>query len=78
MKIDGALFESERTLDLIREIHSNPNITQRYLAKKYAISLGKVIFSLILCLSMVLLRSIVLKTQKIRWDMYIYLPQMVF
>jgi len=36
------IFESEKTLELLREIESNPNLTQRYLANKYGISLGKI------------------------------------
>jgi MarR family transcriptional regulator, temperature-dependent positive regulator of motility len=36
------IFESEKVLELLREIESNPDITQRYLAKKYNTSLGKI------------------------------------
>ena len=39
--MNNTLFQSERTLELLREVGSNPNLTQRYLAEKYDISLGK-------------------------------------
>jgi len=35
------IFDSEKTLSALREIQSNPQITQRDLAKKLDISLGK-------------------------------------
>ena len=43
---NNILFESEKTLELLREIGSNPSLTQRYLAEKYGISLGKTNFLL--------------------------------
>lgn len=44
MDKDISFFESEKILDLLREIESNPNLTQRYFANKYGISLGKTNF----------------------------------
>ena len=38
--------DSEKILDLLREIESSPHVTQRYLAKKYNTSLGKINFLL--------------------------------
>lgn len=38
------IFESEKILKLLREIEANPNLTQRYLAEKHGISLGKINF----------------------------------
>lgn len=35
---------SEKILGLLREIESNPQVTQRYLAKKHDVSLGKINF----------------------------------
>ena len=43
---NSTIFESEKTLELLREIGSNPNLTQRYLSEKYGISLGKTNFLL--------------------------------
>ena len=38
------IFNSEKTFHLIKEIESNPQTTQRDLAKKLTVSLGKVNF----------------------------------
>lgn len=38
------IFDSEKTLHVLREIEQNPKITQRDLAKKLEISLGKINF----------------------------------
>jgi EPS-associated MarR family transcriptional regulator len=38
------IFESEKTLHVLREIESNPRITQRDLAQRLEISLGKINF----------------------------------
>lgn len=38
---DKSIFETEKTLELLREIGDNSSVTQRYLAEKYGISLGK-------------------------------------
>lgn len=38
------IFSSEKTFHLIKEIESNPQTTQRDLAKKLTVSLGKVNF----------------------------------
>ncbi|MDD2689187.1 MAG: MarR family EPS-associated transcriptional regulator [Candidatus Omnitrophica bacterium] len=40
------IFDSEKTLDVLREIERNPQITQRDLAQKLEISLGKINFLL--------------------------------
>ena len=44
MNTDFTHSDSEKVLNLLREIESNPNVTQRYLAQKYATSLGKTNF----------------------------------
>jgi len=36
------IFDSERILHILKEIETNPKVTQRYLSEKFAISLGKV------------------------------------
>lgn len=36
------LLSSEKTLNILKEIESNPQVTQRYLSKKFSISLGSV------------------------------------
>ncbi len=36
------IFNSEKTLDVLREIEINPEVTQRHLAQKLEISLGKI------------------------------------
>lgn len=46
MDTNNAIFQSEKTLQLLREIESNPQTTQRYLSKKYNTSLGKINFLL--------------------------------
>jgi EPS-associated MarR family transcriptional regulator len=46
MIIDPHHSDSEKVLELLREIESNSSLTQRYLAKKYNISLGKTNFIL--------------------------------
>ena len=38
------IFDSEKTLHVLREIEQNPQITQRVLAQKLEISLGKINF----------------------------------
>ena len=38
------IFDSEKTLQIIKEIELNPQITQRHLAQKLEISLGKINF----------------------------------
>ncbi|MFH1594008.1 MAG: MarR family EPS-associated transcriptional regulator [Candidatus Omnitrophota bacterium] len=38
------MFESEEAYHLIREIEKNPQATQRYLAEKMTVSLGKINF----------------------------------
>lgn len=38
------IFESEKTLYVLREVENNPQITQRLLAQKLEVSLGKVNF----------------------------------
>ena len=40
------ILDSEKTLELLREIETNPQITQRHLAQKCGISLGKTNFLL--------------------------------
>lgn len=40
---DGSL-NSEKVLTLLKEIESNPQLTQRYLSKKLSVSLGKINF----------------------------------
>jgi EPS-associated MarR family transcriptional regulator len=36
------IFKSEHTLQILREIESNPKITQRHLSQKLEVSLGKI------------------------------------
>jgi MarR family transcriptional regulator, temperature-dependent positive regulator of motility len=38
------ILDSEKVLDLLREVQANPQVTQRYLAEKHDISLGKINF----------------------------------
>lgn len=38
------ILEIEKTLHILKEIEVNPHITQRYLAQKFDISLGKINF----------------------------------
>lgn len=38
------IFDSEKTLHILKEIESNPQITQRVLAQRLEISLGKINF----------------------------------
>lgn len=38
------IFNSEKTLQVLREIERNPQVTQRHLAQKLEISLGKINF----------------------------------
>lgn len=40
----GKIFDSEKTLHVLREIERNPQITQRDLAQKLEVSLGKINF----------------------------------
>jgi EPS-associated MarR family transcriptional regulator len=40
------IFDSEKTLHILKEIENNPQITQRDLAQKLEISLGKINFLL--------------------------------
>jgi len=44
MNTDFNHSDSEKILDLLREMESNPQITQRDLAKKFGVSLGKTNF----------------------------------
>lgn len=44
MDKDTKLFNSEKTLDVLREIEQNPQVSQRLLARKLEISLGKINF----------------------------------
>lgn len=46
MDKETKIFDSEKTLDVLREIERNPQITQRDLAQKLEISLGKINFLL--------------------------------
>ena len=38
------ILESEKTVDFLREIERNPQLTQRHLAQKLEVSLGKINF----------------------------------
>lgn len=38
------ILASEKTLQIIKEIEANPHVTQRYLAQRLLVSLGKVNF----------------------------------
>ncbi len=40
------IFDSEETLQIIKEIEANPTVTQRHLSQKLEISLGKINFLL--------------------------------
>lgn len=40
------IFDSEKTLHLLQEIERNPQVTQRHLAQKMEVSLGKINFLL--------------------------------
>lgn len=44
MDKDTKLFNSEKTLHVLREIEQNPQVSQRFLAQKLEISLGKINF----------------------------------
>jgi len=44
MDNSGKIFDSEKTLHVLQEIERNPQITQRDLAQKLEISLGKLNF----------------------------------
>ncbi len=44
MDNSGKIFDSEKTLHVLQEIERNPKVTQRVLAQKLEISLGKLNF----------------------------------
>ena len=46
MQKDADILYTQKILDLLRDIESNPAVTQRYLAEKHSISLGKINFLL--------------------------------
>ncbi|MBN1526345.1 MAG: MarR family EPS-associated transcriptional regulator [Candidatus Omnitrophica bacterium] len=66
------ILESERTLELLREIEANSNLTQRYLAQKYDISLGKTNFIIKALLDKGLIKVQSFKNSKNKMG-YIYL-----
>lgn len=44
MDRNPTIVDMEKTLELLREIESNPQVTQRDISKKFGLSLGKVNF----------------------------------
>lgn len=66
------ILESEHTLQILKEIESNPKITQRHLAQKLEISLGKINFLLKALIDKGVVEIKNFKNAKNKWG-YMYL-----
>jgi len=69
------ILESEKILHILKEIESNPYLTQRYLSRKYLMSLGKINFLIksLIAKGIVEIRNFSESKNKLRY-MYLLTP----